>query len=192
MWRMTGAFVLGLSIWANAASAAATCDELWFTRNAVLDRAGQCFSSALGRAVFDNAGCTGDAQVGNDDRQVVQRILTREADLGCNVDTRGTTLDIPDLDLRLRMADLPVVDDGESACLTYRGRRILLHEGIGTRARIRGSIESGDRVMSQHRPLRDRSGDVWTYYTAAPADQGVQSAGWTRTDVLAYCDDLAG
>jgi len=54
---------LALLLAALAAPAAALeiCDELWFTRNLIYDRAGYCFSSPLGRAVFDNSDCTGSA-----------------------------------------------------------------------------------------------------------------------------------
>ena len=35
------------------------CADLWFTRNLIMDRAGYCFGSALGQAVFDNGDCIG-------------------------------------------------------------------------------------------------------------------------------------
>ena len=51
--------VVALSLLASPALASNACHDLWFTRNAVIDRAGYCFGSPLGRAVFNNAGCTG-------------------------------------------------------------------------------------------------------------------------------------
>ena len=39
------------------AVADALCDELWLTRNMVFDRAGYCFGSNLGEAIFDNSDC---------------------------------------------------------------------------------------------------------------------------------------
>ncbi len=35
-----------------------SCESLWVERNQILNVAGQCFSTALGQAVFDNGDCT--------------------------------------------------------------------------------------------------------------------------------------
>ena len=35
---------------ASPAAASDVCDDLWFTRNLIMDRAGYCFGSVLGRA----------------------------------------------------------------------------------------------------------------------------------------------
>ena len=39
-------------------SRASTCDSLWIERNQILNAAGYCFETPLGRAVFDNSDCT--------------------------------------------------------------------------------------------------------------------------------------
>ena len=41
---------------AGPAAADERCHDLWFARNAIMDRAGYCFGSVLGQAVFDNEG----------------------------------------------------------------------------------------------------------------------------------------
>ena len=46
-----------LSLCVTPAFALDHCEEWWFTRNLVFDRAGYCFSSPLGQAVFDNSDC---------------------------------------------------------------------------------------------------------------------------------------
>lgn len=51
--------VAALSLFAAPVLASDTCHDLWFTRNAIIDRAGYCFGSPLGQAIFDNTGCIG-------------------------------------------------------------------------------------------------------------------------------------
>ncbi|MCK5500992.1 MAG: YARHG domain-containing protein, partial [Tritonibacter mobilis] len=42
---------------ATPAVAGDYCADLWFTRNAIIDRAGYCFGSTLGQRLFDNGDC---------------------------------------------------------------------------------------------------------------------------------------
>ena len=53
------ALTLLLFLIASPAAASDVCHDLWFTRNLIMDRAGYCFGSMLGKATFDNSDCTG-------------------------------------------------------------------------------------------------------------------------------------
>ena len=74
------------------------CDDVWFTRNLHFDRAGYCFGSPLGQAVFDNSNCIGkDVTLAPDAKRQIDEIRRIEALHGCNVDTNRSFLAIPDL-----------------------------------------------------------------------------------------------
>ncbi len=58
-------FIMGLlpvstlaEVFPALGSRRASCESLWVERNQILNVAGQCFNTALGQAVFDNADCT--------------------------------------------------------------------------------------------------------------------------------------
>lgn len=73
------------------ASAGEECDELWFSRNAMMDYAGYCFQSPLGQAVFDNSDCTtSEPQLSPAAAAMTQQIIKNEATLACDVDTNRT------------------------------------------------------------------------------------------------------
>lgn len=77
------------------------CDDLWFTRNLVYDRAGQCFGSTLGKAVFDNEGCTeGGATLTPVAQKLVARVREIEATQDCDVDTSQDFLAVPVVEQR--------------------------------------------------------------------------------------------
>ena len=180
---------LPLSAWADP-----YCADLWFTRNALLDRAGQCFDTTLGRTLFDNAECVGAADPDVATARDVTEIAAWETRAGCAVDTGLRTLDLPDLSFRQRMRDLPLRDETESACLGWRGPRVLLHSGWDRNARITGSIEAGDHVLSSHMSAPSAAGPGWSYVTVTRpgGDGGILAAGWTQTDTFSACDATAG
>lgn len=88
------------------------CDDLWFSRNQIMDRAGYCFSSRLGQSIFDNSDCTGtsvevEVEVEPEDQLLLEAIREQEAYFECRVNTRRTRLEIEDVAFRLRLDDLP-------------------------------------------------------------------------------------
>ncbi|RED18171.1 DUF4453 domain-containing protein [Pontivivens insulae] len=171
------------------------CEDLWFTRNALADRGGYCFSSTLGRAVFDNDGCTGSTSaLAANDRAVVSRIVELEAEAQCAVDTEAQGLDLPDLPWRRTMIDLPVADGAESGCLGWRGGRALLHAGAGAFSRVTGSIEPGDVIISAHEAIESNAGGRWIYVTVHPRTAAADpvSAGWTDEAIFSDCSSVAG
>ena len=66
------------------AFAGETCEDLWFTRNLIMDRAGYCFGSALGQSLFDNGDCLGKSVVLDAaSSRLVQELRAREAQFAC-------------------------------------------------------------------------------------------------------------
>lgn len=57
--RLTLFASLALPFLATTAQADGRCNDLWFTRNALINQAGYCFGSNLGQALFDNSDCQG-------------------------------------------------------------------------------------------------------------------------------------
>jgi len=80
--------ILGASlIMARPESAMAqSCYDLWYERNAIYDAYGYCFSTSLGRRVFDNSDCyTTNPRLSSYDRRRVNRIRREERRRGCRV-----------------------------------------------------------------------------------------------------------
>ncbi|MGI3185994.1 DUF4453 domain-containing protein [Nioella aestuarii] len=109
------------------------CEQPWFIRNLIFDRAGFCFSSPLGEAVFDNSDCTGtDVVLSQRDREAVALILEMEDLLDCTMDTSGQTLStLPELNQLRRFALLPIPVDAASGCIGYLGPQLPLLEAPG-------------------------------------------------------------
>jgi hypothetical protein len=142
------------------------CNDYWFVRNQIFDKAGYCFSSPLGRASFDNSDCTGkDVRLSAADQALVARIKDIETRGGCHVDTSRTSLPIPLIWLRLQLTDLAARDEYSGyGCFGYKGPGVMLWAGHS---------ESGVPI-SEVRP-----GDDLTYLydtTTAPP-------GWTYVEV---------
>ena len=183
--------VLLLALFATPAAASDVCDDLWFTRNLIMDRAGYCFGSALGQAVFDNGNCIGksvslSAQL---QRQVAE-IRELERLIPCKVDTSRTRLDLPDLETRRKLVDLPVRDEFESGCIGWQRDRSPLYAGHDDGTAIIGRVEPGDDVLWSHRSQVEG----WDYVMVMQPGWGqVKSAGWMRspTDSSA-CRQWAG
>jgi hypothetical protein len=179
---------LSLALLAAApAFAQDVCDDLWFTRNLIFDRAGYCFESTLGQAVFDNAGCkAGDPALTAEARNQVAAIQATEQELGCAVDTSRRALNVLHLDRRMAMIDIPVPSLYESGCYGWRGAPITLRAGRSDTAPVTGQIPSGgDIYWSFEGP------DGWSFVI----DQyGGPDMGWFRevTATADMCETNAG
>lgn len=184
---LTAAFALCAA--AGPVLASDACADLWFTRNAIMDRAGYCFGSVLGQTVFDNAGCSGkQVALQPQAARSVAHIQALEARIGCKVDTSRRHLALSDLFLRLRLHDLPVRDEFASACLGWLGPAVPLHAGHGPHTPIVGQIAPGDYVRYGHLPVGG-----WTYVTTSDAAWQIRSGGWLdRSQVEERCQDVAG
>lgn len=175
---------LPLPLWAGA------CEDLWFTRNQVMDRAGYCFESNLARSVFDNSDCIGqDVRLAPDQEALVAEIRALEAEIGCRVNTRGTVLDLEDIGIRQSLIDLPVLDTLAGGCLGWLGPPRPLHAGRSQTTPVIGLIEPGDFVRYNH-----RLDDGWFYVTThGPSWSGLRAGGWQAGDLTTVtCADFAG
>lgn len=129
---------------ASPVAALDNCDEWWFTRNLIYDRAGYCFASPLGHAVFDNDSCLpGDPTLDSASQTIVAGLQALEQQSDCKVDTQRRTLNLPNLPARLALGDIPVPDEDESGCMGWRGAEIALHDRRSDDAPVIGLIAPG-------------------------------------------------
>ena len=127
------------------------CDDFWFHRNLVADRAGYCFSSPLGRTIFDNTDCTTTTpQLDPASADLIARIRALEAEWGCAVDTARTTVQVNRPDLYARLIDIPMPSPYESACVGWRGGPVPLRAGRSLTAPVLGHAEPGDSIGYSH------------------------------------------
>lgn len=156
-------------------TASVACDDLWLTRNQVMDRAGYCFGSVLGQAMFDNSDCTGQqVQLSSYDMETVQQVRALEAQIGCRVDTSRTWLSLMDINFRHALTSYPVLDELPGMCRGWLGPQTPLYAGHQEPFRAIGQILPGDDVGYDHLSVGD-----WSYVTVhVPFGDGMKSAGW--------------
>lgn len=169
------------------------CEDLWFTRNAIMDRAGYCFGSTLGKGVFDNRNCLGTTvKLRSSDQKTVAQIQKMEHAAQCQVDTSQRRLSLPDLAERQALWHLPIRDEAGSACVGWLGPQIGLHAGHSQDAPLIGKITPGDTIGFSHFPQQGQQHD-WSYVQIFTRDWRFKSAGWTDLRInLESCADFAG
>lgn len=172
--------------------AAGACEDLWFTRNLIMDRAGYCFSSPLGQAMFDNSDCIGtQVQLGLPDMDVINRLRSIEAGLACRMNTNQTWLDLPDIEFRRMLSTHPVLDDQALGwgCNGWTGPAVSLYAGYHAPLQAIGQIVPGDYVVFKH-----YSGvPGWSYVTSHTYNHAaLKSAGWLYWPGDDPCVDIAG
>lgn len=174
---------------ATSAMADDGCHDLWLARNATMDRAGYCFGSVLGQAVFDNTGCIGTSvALAPREQAIVAQIQSFESQYGCQVDTSRPVLDADLLNFRLALTQQPVRDELESACLGWLGSPVPLHAGPDPSMPILGQITPGAYVSYAHLPVGN-----WSYVTVSGPDWVKFSGGWLdRATFAEQCADIAG
>jgi hypothetical protein len=181
----------------GSANALDFCADLWFTRNAIMDRAGYCFGSTLGQSLFDNSGCKGQqVQLSPELSETVAYLRRLEAQAGCRIDTSSPFLALEDLAFRRRLTDLPLLDPDflGAGCIGWQGPDLALQAGYTRNAPVIGQIRSGNWFSMQH-----INPDGWSYVIVGQsAYEPVISAGWVKyegslmeqMDVL--CREVAG
>ena len=179
-----------IALFASEAAANPACYDLWYTRNALFDRAGYCFGSVLGQSIFNNQGCIGKnvalPAAANADVAEIKRM---EAWIGCRINTASTFFDLPDFALRRQLTDLPVLDEFEFGCLGWTGAPTDLRVGAGFHHAAISSVQPGNYVSFSHRPIGG-----WHYVTVhGPNYQGLKGGGWLPAFEPDYpCRDYAG
>lgn len=188
---------LAVAFVASPASAqnSAFCQEIWLSRNTVMDRAGQCFATTLGQATFDNSDCVeGDIRLNPLDAEIVRMAREVEVWANCRVDTGAERLDPGALPFHARLMELftvPVRADTEHGCLGYQGTPIALYAGISTSMTVLGRVEPGQSFSMSHQPLRGG----WEYLEVRDADGTPVAHGWAQgvpDDMGGICDLAAG
>lgn len=182
-------YVIGLLLLGTPVFAANGCEDIWFTRNLIMDRAGYCFSSPLGRAMFDNSDCLGtQVQPHPAYQPVIGRIRSLEAQHGCQVNTNRTWLDMDDIAFRRALRDLPVYAEGEWGCIGWTGPVAPLYDGHSEPFHAIGQIQPGDYVYFGYEAPPN-----WAYVRIySPGSDTFKSAGWLYWTVRMPCAQEAG
>jgi hypothetical protein len=188
MRRFIFAFALVMASMSGPALALNVCDDLWFTRNLILDRAGYCFTSDLGQAIFDNADCVeGEVALAPRAEALVDLISADEDGLQCRVDDTRTSLDIPDIPTRMLMVDLPIATLYESACVGWLGDSLELRTARNDEAEVIGAAERGDALAFQ---FQDEG--AWSFVEVLGQD-GLLGMGWAKVQIAEEnCVAIAG
>lgn len=160
---------VALSLWLvpNCSFADLSCDELWFARNAMMDKAGYCFGSPLGKALFDNSDCTTtDPQLESAAQAMVQQITKNEAALSCVVDTQRKTLEdgaIGYIRQRIELDVQPPVPGlwhAEESCMGY-GADVPVYAAPDQGARVIETMRQGGDIHFERMVLlRDQTNEV--------------------------------
>ena len=181
--------VLALLFLAGPAFSDDGCHDLWFARNATIDRFGYCFGSPLGKAVFDSTACLGkEVALDAEAEALVRTIRERETAYGCKVDTSQTVLKVDDLAIRWRLLNQPIRDRFESACLGWLGPVVPLRAGHNLSAPVIGQIVPGANISLSYELVGD-----WTYVTTTDESWTTLSGGWLLTTSMEMtCRDFAG
>jgi len=167
------------------------CEDLWFSRNQVYDRAGYCFASPLGTALFDNAGCSGTTVVLTPEAQaLVDFVRAREAELGCAVDTGQTTLDIPNLWMRQQLETPVALSEFASGCLGWQGPAFELRAGPSLASPVLTEARPGDDLVWDYQAFAWPEG--WSFLTLYRGAEQV-GLGWHQGRIdEALCTGTAG
>lgn len=167
------------------------CDELWFTRNLIFDRAGYCFGSLLGQVTFDNDDCTTKSpKLSADDKRRVALMKEREKWGACKVDTSRMRHDFFNAEAMREVDTLPVRDDTESGCNGYLGAPITVYAGTSANARVLGQIKRGDSLGNSH----IQSDEGWTFVEYWVQGDDAGRVGWISDthDWFNNCEMPAG
>ena len=151
------------------------CDDLWFTRNLLFDRAGYCFGSPLGQAVFNNADCVSSNIVLNPQaKQFADYLRGLEAQHQCRVDTSRRSLALDDLHIRRQLYHLPVAVEFGSGCLNWLMGPTPLYAAPDASTPIIGQIQPSNNVYFFHEAVGS-----WTYVTVnLGGTDTLVSGGW--------------
>ena len=181
-------FVLFLLLMPAPVAALEICDELWFARNLLFHRAGYCFGSELGQAVFDNTDCVeGAVELGPLGKEIVERVKAAEAEFECAVDIRQDFLAVPQQALRIAIVDIPFPVDAEIACVGWKGERLPLHTERREDAVVTGAARIGDTLLFQFEDV-----DGWSFVEVQ--QNGIPAgAGWSQVEISEeHCTAVAG
>jgi hypothetical protein len=187
MLRALFAFILS----AAPVVADEVCDDLWFSRNHLFDRAGYCFGSPLGQSLFDNTGCTTKNPILSElDKQAIAAIRREEDVNRCKVNTNRRTIDLDLIPNRRAMVSVAARDSLGWGCINYLGAPIPVFNGVSTEAQQLGVIPTNyDIVFFYISPYPS-----WSFVRFAPTGNGPSKyIGWIKgAPTEAQCGTIAG
>lgn len=180
------------------------CADLWFSRNAMWNDAGYCFSSPLGQAVFDNMDCTTDTpQLSELNQEFVDGIIEAERELACDVDTSATDFDFERFEHRWAVVTQPVTGPSEFtqwSCHGFVLPKMPVRASPLSSAKLIGWVHTGDGFYVVHEGYGD-----WAFvFVTKPKLPDLDSAlvtrlaGWVSVahfpagDYTKTCEVMAG
>nr|WP_281356610.1 YARHG domain-containing protein [Sulfitobacter algicola] len=192
-----------------AANINQSCNELWFARNAMLDRGGYCFSSPLGQSIFNNEDCsTQSPSIGKAAREMIEEIRKDERDLGCSVDTNVTDAG-PFLRFMSERMQLdvqpPIPEDWQSqySCIDYQGEPISVYSAPDRSSQVLATINVDGDISFSHqfmlrdgtfdvlRPVRTTNERVWQFITVFAEGEAIGKTGWILMSPTAFRTPLS-
>ncbi len=182
------AVLIVLALLPAPAAALEICDDLWFTRNLMFHRAGYCFGSELGKTVFGNEGCEqGGVELGPEARKLVDRILLMEKEFECDIDTGQDFLAVPVIEERKGIIDPPLATETESACVGWKGERLVLRTERSEDGLVSGAARPGDTLLFQFEDV-----DGWSFVEVQ--QNGIPAGlGWAQVEIGEdSCEMVAG
>jgi hypothetical protein len=165
-------------------AAADGCGDFWYMRNLIADRAGYCFNSPLGRAIFGACGA-GAPRFTTRDEAAMARIREVEDEFDCAIDTDKTELtDWWPRDWSA-ITVLPIPTGYDSGCIGWTGPEVPLHAAPDAAAATVGAIRAGDLIVWSH-----EDEGAWQFVVIDYAD----AMGWVRAVDVPYqlCRSVAG
>lgn len=170
------------------------CETAWFARNLFYAKAGHCFDTPLGRAVFGER-CEGAATLGPDAQRRIEEIRAYEVSgRGCTVNSENETFERLDaLALRRRLDVHPLRSGEESSCGDWRGEPLVLRAAPSSTARIVGTVEPGENIGYSHQ--WEGSWEMVEVYAPRPdARSELVALGWLDGGTVdnALCGFMAG
>lgn len=176
------------------------CDELWFSRNAMLNQAGYCFQTTLGQAIFDNSDCTTRTpQISDQATQEIAKFQTLETKLGCEINTDKSKISVSDIEQRLLLTVQPGAvfpSETEHSCLGYNGPSLSAYSAPDQSSHVLYNTQTGDDLDFEF-----GGGHEWTLTRTRSADGKGIHMGWVYfppelslgpTDTGGVCSDIAG
>lgn len=178
-------YVFAILLAFSAGSAQASCEDAWYLRNLAFDRAGYCFGSALGRALFDNGNCSTKSPALSDrDMAMVEATRAYETLSACKINTGATSLDTTLIGKLDEIDLLPTIAMYESLCIGFAGPDLPMRSDVG----IATSYPTGDVVAGDTVHFRFETTDGFEF---VETDLG---AGWIAEGAIApdLCQQFAG
>lgn len=176
------------------------CDELWVARNAMINRAGYCFQSPLGKAIFDNSDCTTTSPtLSRIALMMIENIEATEAQMGCHVDTNNTAGwenfhfswgELLEVDI---LPDRPRDEFDGLTCIGYMGAPLNLYSAPDSGAEPIAHIENGAVFNFAHgfyrnsnfHPTSDATSedDMGWYFINWRTGKDISRAGWVYAPI---------